>query len=378
MQNTNKKGMNKLAADRIKVLIVDDSALVRQFVKEILEEDDEIEVVGIAIDAAFAAKKIKALKPDVITLDIEMPGMDGLSFLEKLMKELPTPVVMLSSLTEKHAAATIKALELGAVDFITKPKSGIADGLEALREEITAKVKTAAKVRIKARHVNPSTLHVPPAHSVDEIPIFASRNSGDSTDTVIAIGASTGGTIAISDLLKLMPVGSPGIVIVQHMPEHFTKAYAERIDKLIDLDVREAENGDRVKRGSVLIARGGRHMLLQQDNNGYYVQIKDGPPVNRHIPSVEVLFRSTARTAGSNAIGVMLTGMGGDGAHGMREMRDEGAFNIAQSEESCVVFGMPRVAIEMGGVDKVVPINEMPTLIMNHDAVKKNSMKRAI
>ncbi|MBS3910191.1 MAG: chemotaxis response regulator protein-glutamate methylesterase [Actinobacteria bacterium] len=349
---------------KIKVLVVDDSAVIRQLVKEILERDPAIEVVAVASDAYFAERKLKVHAPDVITLDVEMPGMDGISFLEKIMHSNPTPVVMLSSYTDRRAAETFKALEFGAVDFVTKPKANIGEGIEALAEELIAKVKAASKANI--RKTQPK-LVAAPAHSVDEVVARKRFTGSKHGDGVIVLGASTGGTVAISDLLVLLPKDSPGIVIVQHMPEQFTKAYADRINGLVDLDVREAKNGDRVRRGAVLIAPGGRHMLLQKDIQGYYVQIKDGPPVNRHKPSVDVLFRSAANSAGHEAIGIILTGMGNDGAKGMRELKDAGAFNIAQSKETCVVFGMPRVAIELGGVDKIASIEEIPRLLAGRD-----------
>jgi len=352
---------------QIKVLIVDDSAVIRQVVKDILERDSEIEVVGVASDPHFAERKIQKLKPDVITLDVEMPGMDGITFLDKLMHSNPIPVVMLSSHTDRNTTETLRALELGAVDFITKPKTNIAEGVEALEEEIITKVKAAARANIRKKSMSPAKLVSQPRYSVDEV--IKKRNvlGTKTTDTVIVLGASTGGTVAISDLLSLLPKDSPGMVIVQHMPENFTKAYADRINNLVDLEVKEAGNGDRVRRGSVLIAPGGKHMLLQRDADGFYVQIKDGPPVNRHKPSVDVLFRSAAHSAGKNAIGIILTGMGNDGAQGMLELRETGAFNIAQNKESCVVFGMPKVAIEMGAVNKISSIEQMPLIILQHD-----------
>lgn len=356
---------------KIKVLIVDDSAVIRQIVKEILERDHEIEVIGVANDPYFAERKISRSKPDVVTLDVEMPGMDGITFLEKLMRTNPLPVVMFSSHTSHHAAATLRALEFGAVDFITKPKTNITEGIEALEEEIITKVKAAAKANIRKR---PANLVARSKHSVDEVIQRRKVSKGRPTDNIVVLGASTGGTVAISNLLELLPQDSPGIVIVQHMPEKFTKAYADRINGIVDLDVKEAENGDRVERGSVLIAPGGKHMLLQRDINGFYVQVKDGPPVNRHIPSVDVLFRSAAHSAGNKAIGVMLTGMGSDGAQGMLELKEAGAFNIAQSEASCVVFGMPRAAIEKGAVDKVAGIEQMAHIIIQRDSVKKSNL----
>jgi len=345
----------------IKVIVVDDSAVIRQLVKDILERSPDIAEVEVASDPIFAEKKIKKFQPDVITLDVEMPGMDGITFLEKIMQTNPLPVVMLSSHTDRHTTETLRALELGAVDFITKPRTNVAEGIEALEEEIIAKVKAAAKARIRKRST--TRLTVVPKYSVDDVIHKEVTPRTGSHDTVIVLGASTGGTVAISNLLELMPVDSPGIVIVQHMPEKFTKAYADRINGMLDLYVKEAQNGDRVSRGTVLIAPGGKHMLLQRDRQGFYVQIKDGPPVNRHKPSVDVLFRSAANSAGNKAIGIMLTGMGNDGAKGMLELKEAGAFNIAQSKESCVVFGMPKAAIDLGGVDKVASLEAMPGLI---------------
>lgn len=345
---------------KIKVLVVDDSAVIRQLVKEILESDSEIEVVAVASDAHFAERKIQVHAPDVITLDVEMPGMDGITFLEKIMQTNPIPVVMLSSYTDSHASETFKALELGAVDFVKKPKISSSEAIEVLAEELIAKVKAASKANIRKKESKPVLVSARPVDKELERKHTAPSRIGES---IIVLGASTGGTVAISDFLALLPKDSPGIAIVQHMPEQFTKAYADRINGLVKLDVSEARNGDRVRRGIVLIAPGGKHMLLQKDYQGYYVQVKDGPPVNRHKPSVDVLFRSAASSAGHEAIGIILTGMGSDGAKGMRELKDAGAFNIAQSKETCVVFGMPRVAIELGGVDKIASIEQIPYLL---------------
>jgi two-component system chemotaxis response regulator CheB len=360
-----------LSLPKIKVLVVDDSAVVRQFVKEIIDQEPLMEVVAVAGDADKAMSRIKKFRPDVITLDVEMPGSDGLSFLEKLMKTDPMPVVMLSSHTETNAETTLRALELGAIDFIKKPRVKIAEGIEDLRDEIISKVKAAASAKVKKKSISPDSLNVPPVYNVDEVIKKEAFIHSSRTDTIIAVGASTGGTVAISDFLKMMPADSPGIVIVQHMPEHFTKAYADRVNNIIRMDMKEAEDGDRVKRGLVLLAPGGKHMLLERDGRGYYVKIKKGPPVNRHIPSVDVLFRSVAHSAGQNAIGVILTGMGADGARGIREMRDAGSFNIAQSEESCIVFGMPKIAIEMGGVDKIASIEQIPNIIVGCRSTNK-------
>lgn len=355
--------------EKIKVLIVDDSAVIRQLIKDILETDREIEVVGVAADAHFAEVKIEKLRPDVITLDVEMPGMDGITFLDKIMKTNPLPVVMISSHTDRHAVETLRALELGAVDFVAKPKVNIATGLDSLKEEIIVKVKAAARAKIRKKA---ASLSVPPRVSVDSVlplnPASSRANTSAGTgEKVIVLGASTGGTVAISNLLEIMPVDSPGIAIVQHMPEKFTRAFADRIDSLVAFNVKEAEDGDRLLRGTVLIAPGGKHMLLQCDGKGFYVQIKDGPPVNRHKPSVDVLFRSAANSAGKRAIGIMLTGMGNDGAKAMLELKRAGSFNIAQSEESCVVFGMPKAAIDVGAVDKVASIDQMPAIIFRLD-----------
>ncbi len=342
---------------KTRVLIVDDSALVRKILQDILSSDPAIEVIGTAPDPYIAIKKIKALQPDVLTLDIEMPRMDGLSFLEKLMKAHPMPVVMFSTLTEAGAQSTMKALSLGAIDYIAKPKVRQSQEIENLREELTSKVKAAAQARVK-RAVAPK-LEVPPKLSMDAI-IRANKTRPVVTDEkIFVIGASTGGTVALEQILNKFPADGPPTLIVQHMPPVFTKSFADRVDKTSPARVMEAEDNARLMHGVVMIAPGGKHMIVNRDSQGYYVSIKDGPPVNRHKPSVDVLFRSAANTLGTNAIAAILTGMGDDGARGMKELRDSGAYTIAQDEESCVVFGMPKVAIELGGVCKIMSLEKI-------------------
>jgi len=343
-----------------RVLIVDDSALMRQVLQQVLESDPDLEVVGTASDPYVARDKIKALNPDVITLDVEMPRMDGLTFLEKLMKGHPMPVVMVSSLTERGCDTTLRALSLGAVDFVTKPKLDMRTGTLDLAEEIRAKVKAAASVRVVARRTtNPS----PALHAAASSPYLAQIKA---THKIVAIGASTGGTEALKDLLEVLPADFPAIVIVQHMPEKFTAAFAKRLDGICKINVKEAADGDRVLRGRALLAPGGKHMLLVRHGAEYSVKITDTEPVNRHKPSVDVLFDSVAEHAGNNAVGVILTGMGNDGARGMLAMKKAGAFNVAQDEASCVVFGMPKEAIAAGGTDEVHPLSKIAPAISRH------------
>jgi two-component system chemotaxis response regulator CheB len=351
--------------NKIKVLIVDDSAVVRQTLAEILSSDPHIEIIATASDPFVAADKIKEQVPDVITLDIEMPHMDGLTFLQKIMSQHPIPVVICSSLSEKGSASGIRALELGAVDIITKPKMGTKQFFEESKIYICDVVKAAAQVSIK-KYV--SRKHdVEPKLSADVIlPKNTSKAMIQTTEKVVVAGASTGGTEALRKFLEYFPLDSPGIVIVQHMPENFTTAFAKRLDGICRITVKEAEDGDTVIRGRALIAPGNHHLLLKRSGARYYVEVKDGPLVSRHRPSVDVLFRSAARYAGRNSVGVIMTGMGDDGAKGMLELKEAGAYTIAQDEKTCVVFGMPQEAIKIGAVDKILPLQAIAGNVINH------------
>jgi two-component system chemotaxis response regulator CheB len=342
---------------KIRVLTVDDSALMRQVLGTLLAGDPEIEVVGSAPDPYIAREKIKALNPDVLTLDVEMPKMDGITFLEKLMRGHPMPVVMVSSLTEAGCATTLRALELGAVDFIAKPKLDLRVGMEEIAQDLIAKVKAAAQARVLPLNVNREA-------SKSEASGAPSGAMIKTTDTIIAIGASTGGTEAVKEVLEGLPPNTPPILITQHMPERFTKTWADRLNNLGRMSVREAQDGDRVLPGRALVAPGGYHMALERSGARYTVRINQDPPVNRHRPSVDVLFASVAKYAGANAVGVVLTGMGGDGAKGLLAMKQAGASTIAQDEASCVVFGMPKEAIKAGGVDTVLPLHEIAGAIL--------------
>jgi two-component system, chemotaxis family, protein-glutamate methylesterase/glutaminase len=346
---------------RVRVLIVDDSAVVRQTLSEVLSSDPEIEVIGTAADPFVAAERIREQLPDVITLDIEMPRMDGLTFLQKIMSQHPIPVVICSSLAEEGAQSTLRALEYGAIDIITKPRLGSKQFLEDSRITLCQAVKAAAGARL--RNLKPSRV-VEPKLTADAILSPATHAMAETTEKVVAIGASTGGTEALKTVLEKLPADTPGIVIVQHMPELFTKAFASRLDGLCSISVKEAETNDTVLRGRALIAPGNHHMLLKRSGARYYVEIREGPLVCRHRPSVDVLFRSAARYAGQNAVGVILTGMGDDGARGMLEMKQAGAITMAQDEATCVVFGMPNEAIKRSAVDKVLPLQAMAGAIL--------------
>ncbi len=351
---------------KIRVLIVDDSAVVRQTMEEVLSSDPEIEVMATASDPFIAAEKIAREVPDVITLDIEMPRMDGLTFLHKLMVQHPLPVVICSSLTDDGSETAIRALENGALEIITKPKLGAKQFLEESRIRICDAVKAAAQAKLYK--LQSFARDLPPKLTADAV--LAKGKPGSeamlkTTDKVLVVGASTGGTEALSDFLQAMPLDAPGIVIVQHMPENFTRAFANRLDTICQISVKEAENNDTVLRGRALIAPGNRHTLLKRSGARYFVEVKDGPLVSRHRPSVDVLFRSAARYAGKNCIGIIMTGMGDDGAKGMLEMKEAGAFTLAQDEESCVVFGMPKKAIELGAVDRVAPLKSLPHLSLS-------------
>ncbi|WP_296930227.1 chemotaxis response regulator protein-glutamate methylesterase [uncultured Marinobacter sp.] len=341
----------------VSVFIVDDSAVVRQVLGQLLMSDPGIRVAGAAPDPIFALQKMQRDWPDVIILDVEMPRMDGITFLRKLMKERPTPVVICSTLTEKGADTTLQALSAGAVDIITKPKLGLRDFLQAGGQHMVQVLKAAARAKLAAvPRARPAAAPEPRAPA----PVAMART----TDQVVALGTSTGGTQALEAVLTRVPADCPGIVVVQHMPEKFTAAFAQRLNQLCRCEVREAVDGDRVIPGLVLIAPGGRHMQLRRSGAQYRVGVADGPPVNRHKPSVDVLFRSVANTAGRNALGIIMTGMGDDGAQGLLAMRQAGAHTIAQDQESSVVFGMPREAIEIGAAAEILPLSQMAEAIV--------------
>ncbi|UCV04182.1 protein-glutamate methylesterase/protein-glutamine glutaminase [Dechloromonas denitrificans] len=350
----------------IKVMIIDDSALVRQVVAHALDREPGIEVIATAADPVFAIGKLRQQWPDVIVLDIEMPRMDGLSFLRKIMTERPTPVIICSSLVEAGARATFEAMAAGAVTVIAKPKAGLKSFLNDASTDIAHAVRAAARVN----------LHALPRGTFGNLRSQASTQSmiqpgapaaiARTTDQLIAIGTSTGGTHALEVVLTHLPATCLGIVVVQHMPEKFTAMFAERLNGLCDIEVREAKNGDRVIPGLALIAPGGRHMTVKRSGAQYVVEVTDGPLVNRHKPSVDVLFRSVAKFVGRNALGIIMTGMGDDGARGMKEMHDAGATTIAQDEQSCVVFGMPKEAIKLDAVDQVIPLDRIATAITSY------------
>jgi two-component system chemotaxis response regulator CheB len=343
---------------KIRVVVVDDSALVRGLLSEIIDRQPDMCCVGAASDPLVAREMIRNLNPDVITLDVEMPRMDGLDFLSRLMRLRPMPVVMVSTLTERGADVTLRALELGAVDFVSKPKIGVADGLRQLGADITEKIRTAARAQVHRLAAPPSAAAAPakaaPSAALGRL----------STEKIIFIGASTGGTEATRELLVALPADSPAVMITQHMPPGFTKSYAARLNGLARIRVAEASDGERVLPGHAYIAPGGHHLSVERSGANYIARVQDGEPVNRHKPSVEVLFESAARVVGRNALGVMLTGMGGDGAKAMRAMRDAGSWNVAQDEATCVVFGMPREAIAHGAVHEVLALPQIaPRLI---------------
>ena len=339
---------------KIKVLIVDDSAIVRKIFNKELSEEPDIEVVGTAPDPFVARDKIVQLKPDVITLDIEMPRMDGLTFLKKIMQYYPLPVIIVSSLTPKGSKMALEALEEGAVEVLSKPGGSYSVG--ELSVQLKEKIRAAAKVKLNRIRV--STHSHPPSIGM------ITKALSETTQKVIAIGASTGGTEALKEVLVNLPLNTPGILIVQHMPPHFTTAFAERLNQLCQIEVREAKDGDSVLNGQALIAPGNFHMLLRRSGSKYYVSVKDGPLVHHQRPAVDILFNSVAQYAGANTIGVILTGMGADGANGLLKMKVAGAKTIAQDEASCVVFGMPKEAIKLGGVDRVAPLDKIPQEII--------------
>ena len=341
---------------KTKVLVIDDSALIRSLLTEMINEQKDMEVVGAAPDPIVAREMIKQLNPDVLTLDVEMPRMDGLDFLEKLMRLRPMPVLMVSTLTERGSEITMRALELGAIDFVTKPKTSITSGMLEYTELITDKIRIASKARI-------ATLQRSAKPQVDG-PVQASlKNPLISSEKLLIIGASTGGTEAIKSFLLQMPSDCPGILITQHMPAGFTKSFANRLNSICKISVKEAIDGERILPGHAYIAPGDQHLLLARSGANYVTKLSDAAPVSRHKPSVDVLFDSAAEYAGKNAIGVIMTGMGKDGAAGMAKMKHAGAYNFAQDEASCVVFGMPREAIAHGGVEEVLPLTDLPKAV---------------
>lgn len=354
--------------DKIKTLIVDDSAVVRQVLSAVLEAAPGIEVIGAAADPLFALERMKRNWPDVIVLDVEMPRMDGITFLKKIMAEHPTPVVICSSLTDKGAATTMQALEAGAVGIVTKPQVGLKQFLQESSAELVAAVREAAHANVKRLKNSATSLPkiLPKLNADAVLPPPGSHAMAQTTERIVAIGTSTGGTQALEAVLTALPRVCPGIVIVQHMPEKFTASFAERLNTLCEIEVREARNNDRVIPGLALIAPGGKHMLLKRSGAYYHVEVVDGPVVNRHRPSVDVLFRSVAAEFGSRAIGVLMTGMGDDGAAGMGMIKDAGGMTIAQTEESCVVFGMPKAAIERGFATRVVPLDALADSLAIH------------
>lgn len=374
---------------RIKVMIIDDSAVVRQVMTGVLGADPGVEVIGAVADPLFAMERMKRQWPDVILLDVEMPRMDGITFLRKIMSERPTPVVICSTLTESGAVTTLEALAAGAVTTITKPKVGLKEFLHDASSELTNAIRVAAKANLRRRAsavaaagadatgAAAATGSAVAARSPLATGAVLAKNSADvilaparekamtrTTERVVAIGTSTGGTQALEHVLTQLPAVCPGIVIVQHMPPSFTGAFASRLNNLCAIDVREAKSNDRVIPGCALIAPGGKHLLLKRSGAQYYVEVKEGPPVNRHCPSVDVLFRSAATCAGSNALGIIMTGMGDDGARGLKEMRDAGAHTIAQDEASCVVFGMPKEAIRLDAAERVMSLDDVPRAIL--------------
>ncbi|MBY6242652.1 chemotaxis response regulator protein-glutamate methylesterase [Methylosinus sp. Sm6] len=357
---------------KIRVLIVDDSAAVRQTLSDMLDAEPDIEVMGTAADAYAAARRIQAEIPDVIILDVEMPRMDGITFLRKIMSQRPMPVVICSSLTETGSKALVDAMEAGAVDVIAKPNVATRQFLIEARVRVSDAVRAAAHSKRRAAASRPNIVERKLTADVILPPPAALRVTYRPTEKIVCIGASTGGTEALREVLQSLPENSPGMAIVQHMPEHFTAAFARRLNGLCRVEVKEAADGDLLRAGRVLIAPGNRHMLLQRNGTRYHVAIKDGPLVSRHRPSVDVLFRSAAQCAGANALGVIMTGMGDDGAKGLLEMKQAGARTIAQDEQSCVVFGMPKEAIAIGAVDKVAPLGAIAREVSINELVEPN------
>lgn len=351
---------------KIRVLIVDDSAVVRQSLSTIINADPSLEVMGVANDPYIAARKIAKEIPDVITLDVEMPRMDGLSFLKKIMSQHPIPVVIISSLTDKSTETGLRALEYGAVEIITKPKMDVKGFFEESCIQICDVVKAASSVKLKRKQFKELVVK-PKLSAAEVIPALRSKSMIKTTDIVVAVGASTGGTEALRVFLEGLPVDCPGIVIVQHMPENFTRSFANRLNDLCRINVKEASHGDTLIRGTALIAPGNKHTMLKRSGAKYYVEVIDGELVNRHRPSVDVLFLSTAQYAGSNALGIIMTGMGDDGAKGLLEMKNAGAFTLAQDEATSVIYGMPKEAVKIGAAEKVVPLQKIAGEVVKHD-----------
>jgi len=348
----------------IKVLVIDDSALVRALLSDIVSREPDLELVGCAPDPLVARQRIKELNPDVLTLDVEMPRMDGLDFLEKLMRLRPMPVVMVSSLTERSSAVTLRALELGAFDYVTKPRVDIKSGLLEYAGELTGKIRLAHQAGVRRSRGELRALPaLEPRRNADAV-LPAQRGHFSGSEKVIAVGASTGGTEALKSLLSALPADCPAIVMTQHMPEAFTRTFAARLNGLSALAVKEAEQGERLLPGHAYLAPGNRHLLISRSGADYIVKLSDGPPVSRHRPSVDVMFRSAANCAGNNCLGIIMTGMGDDGAAGLLELRQAGARTLAQDEESCVVFGMPKEAIARGAVDEVVALELLPARLL--------------
>ena len=355
----------------IKVLIVDDSSVVRQVMQDLLVKHRDIEVIGVASDPLFAMNQMKVKWPDVIVLDIEMPRMDGITFLRQIMSTRPTPVVICSTLTEKGAEVTLNAMAAGAISIITKPSMGLRDFLLDNSGDLVSAIREAAMAKVsklvRAPAASPVHAAASPKLSADAVLAAPSGHSTlRTTDRFVAIGTSTGGTQALEEILTALPISSPGVVIVQHMPAAFTQSFASRLNSLCKIEVREARSNDRIGPGIALIAPGGKHMLVKRSGAQYYVDVVAGPPVSRHCPSVDVLFRSVASSAGKNALGIIMTGMGDDGARGMKEMFDSGATTYAQDEASCIVFGMPKEAIDAGGVSKIVALNQIAGVITGY------------
>src|SRR5690606_37277043 len=361
----------------IRVLLVDDSAVVRQVLTEQLARDPAISVMAAVADPLFAMARMQKEWPDVIVLDIEMPRMDGLSFLRKVMDERPTPVIICSTLAEQGAATTLEALAAGAVAIVTKPRLGLKQFLTDASSDLTSTIKAAAQANM--RQLRPAAQRSPGIAQALASPATRVESSAagagplrQTTERIVAIGASTDGTQAIESILVALPRGSPGVAIVQHMPEKFTQAFAERLNRLCEVEVREARHGERLLPGHILIAPGGRHMTLRRNGAYYCVEVVDGPLVNRHRPSVDVLFRSVAKCAGTNALGLILTGMGDDGARGLKEMRDAGSPTLAQDEATCVVYGMPKEALRIGAAQRALPLMDLPRAIVDWGAGRLN------